>query len=516
MSRTHTVAAALTVTVVALPIYLLRMNDIAGLMVDDAWYLLLAKSLADGTGFKLINSPVEPILPLYPVGFPAVLSVVFRVINDFPANVWLLKSVSIAAMIGVGALTYVYLRTRELSRETAVSAAVAATLTPSFVFLATSTVMSECVFAVTQLAAIVLIHRSAESAGERRGLWLIALAALLTGAAVLMRSAAVAVAGAAMLWLLKERRWQRAALFAGVVAVCVVPWQIYTSVNAPTREQRKEHGGHIAHSYGEQFWMRWAGAPVSGYITVRDLPARIAENLTDVFTRGPVGVFVPALLRGPSESGEEVLSLGPGSNMGTTPPPIAISLTLSAIGLAGFIAAARRRVTVTEFLIPVTIAIVMVWPFWSFRFVLPLAPFLYFYLVTGVQVLTRSLRVAPLMLLCLIGLTLFDHAGFIIDARTRSDSGRMEWHDRAREADAALAWIRDHLPDDGLIASSNPALLYLRTGRKSLAYDDPTLHLGAWKARGFRYLISLRPAEMPLDGRRVLYQTPARLWVIEL
>lgn len=52
-------AAALAVS---LAIYILRLDKVAGLIVDDAWYVLLAKSLATGQGYTLINSPT-PVIP---------------------------------------------------------------------------------------------------------------------------------------------------------------------------------------------------------------------------------------------------------------------------------------------------------------------------------------------------------------------------------------------------------------------------------------------------------------------
>ena len=58
-------------------------------------------------------------------------------------------------------LTYCYLQPlRQMPRELAACVAIAVTMTPAFVFLATSTVMSECVFTLTQLATVLLIHRS--------------------------------------------------------------------------------------------------------------------------------------------------------------------------------------------------------------------------------------------------------------------------------------------------------------------------------------------------------------------
>jgi hypothetical protein len=517
LNRSH-LAALLAVTTVALPVYLLRLNGVAGMVNDDAWYILLARSLAEGTGFHLISSPLEPILPLYPPGFPAVLSIAFRISPEYPDNVWLLKGVSIAAMIGVGFLTYHYLRTRRLSNEVAISAALATILTPAFVFLATSTVMSECVFTLAQVAVILVVHRSAEANDRNAVRWLI-VAAVLAAAAVLIRTAAVAVVAATAIWLLKERRWRRAAIFAATVALCLLPWIIHSTVNAPTEAQRAAHGGAVAYSYGEQLWMRWAGAPSSGTITARDLPRRVVTNLTDIAARGMDGIFLPVVLRGPAESGDEVVALGPGNNMGATSAPMIVAAAVSVIVLTGFIAAVRRQITVTEVFLPAAMAIILLWPFWSFRFVVPLTPFLYFYLVTGMQVLFRSPRAAPLVVLCVIGLALYDHAGYIIRAQSRDEGQRIEWIARARETDTVLEWIRDNLPGDGMIASSSPALLFMRTGLKSVAYDDTTIPFSVWKSRGFRYIVCLRPAELPpgTPGTyTVLHRSPQGLWVISI
>lgn len=66
-----------------LAIYGLRLNRVAGLMVDDAFYVLLAKALAEGEGYRLISSGTTAIQPLYPPGFPAMLSLVFRISPEF-------------------------------------------------------------------------------------------------------------------------------------------------------------------------------------------------------------------------------------------------------------------------------------------------------------------------------------------------------------------------------------------------------------------------------------------------
>jgi hypothetical protein len=91
-------------------IYLLRLDQVIGMVVDDAWYALLAKSLATGEGYQMINAPTPGIRPIVPPVFPALLAVCWRLAPNFPANLWLLKSVSIAAMLGVGLVAFLYFK----------------------------------------------------------------------------------------------------------------------------------------------------------------------------------------------------------------------------------------------------------------------------------------------------------------------------------------------------------------------------------------------------------------------
>jgi len=94
--------AAVVVLVVAL-LYVLRLDRVAGLVVDDAWYILLGQALSQGHGVRLTSSAVAEILPNVPPGFPFILSVLFRLKPHFPENVLLLKSVSIVAIVLVAA-----------------------------------------------------------------------------------------------------------------------------------------------------------------------------------------------------------------------------------------------------------------------------------------------------------------------------------------------------------------------------------------------------------------------------
>ena len=94
-------SGAVALTLAALALYFLRVDDIAGLIGDDAWYMVLAKAISEGSAPRLISSAgTEFLSNVYPPGFPAILSLVFLISPQFPENVVLLKGISIAAMIG--------------------------------------------------------------------------------------------------------------------------------------------------------------------------------------------------------------------------------------------------------------------------------------------------------------------------------------------------------------------------------------------------------------------------------
>ena len=289
MKRLQNTLPAIVVVLVLLPVYFLRLDRVAGMVVDDAWYVLLARALAEGRGYEMVNAPLAGILPGYPPGFPAVLSLVFFLSPEFPGNVWLLKSVSIAAMLAVALLSYSYFnRLRGLPRHLAALAAIGVASTPAFVFLATSTVMSECVFTLAQLAAVVVAHRALERPPEL-GLKHAFLAGLVGGATVLIRSVGVGAVLAVFLCFVKERQWKRALVFATVVASLVGPWMLYSRAHAPTVEHQEIHRGSLLYRYGEQFWMRWAGSATAGRVTAADLPDRVATNLIDISGRSMGG-----------------------------------------------------------------------------------------------------------------------------------------------------------------------------------------------------------------------------------
>jgi hypothetical protein len=108
-------------------------------------------------------------------------------------------------------------------------------ITPALVFLATSTLMSEAVFLFVELAAVLLIERTARADNDRAGRRVAVIAGGLAAAAFLIRTAGMTIGLAALFYFVWKRRWQSAVVYAVTAACLVMPWMIHAHPRAGTR-----------------------------------------------------------------------------------------------------------------------------------------------------------------------------------------------------------------------------------------------------------------------------------------
>jgi len=347
----------------------------------------------------------------------------------------------------------------------------------------------------------------------------------LAAVSVLLRSAGVAMLAAGLVYLLATRAWRRALAFSATAVVCLVPWTAYSAAHAPTAEQSASHGGTIAYGYSDLLAMRRAGDPAAGRAGLAELPARVARNVGNVVTRDLGGVFVPGFYRGPRESGEETVGLGgAGASMGSAPATMVVSLVLACVVMIGLLTSLRSGPSAADALVMATLVMIVLVPTRTFRYLLPLSPFLWLYLASGMRAIgdrvlrfrqpggAAAVRVAMTLL---IALQVIEHGQFVrIKA---ADPVASPWQADAKAIDDLLAWMDGTLPAHVAVASSNPGLVYLRTGRRGVVSVDPAGNLHAWKAAGIRYIVALRPSPLPRKslGFKKIYESKG-LWVVEI
>lgn len=477
-------------------LYGVRMDDVAGQMSDDAWYIVLAKALAEGEGYTLINSPSPGIMPLYPPGFPFLLSLAWRLAPSFPENVWVLKSVSIIAMlVAAWGIAIYFHRERKVPAWVALGMALAVVSSPAFVFLASSTVMAECVFTLTQLLAVWVIERTVRSAREgtltwRVSLW-IGLGSTLSISAFMIRSIAIVLVPLAILYLLRHRLVRLAAIFALTSLLLTLPWLLYSNQHRPTPEQRAEQNSYIVQSYSENFWFRLASHERSGRISLDELPTRMRTNLNTIFEFDMGAILAYPFYR--ALEPKEVLLYVNGNNY--------LAMGLSLLVLIGYGLVLRRGAGFAELLIPGTLLIVILWPFFPFRFLLPLAPWFLHYLLeavravpgwfTGREARAGSWACGLLIPLLLAGIHLGSHLRYLASV-AGAEEHRPNWVRMFQENQRVFAWLRSSLPPSGgleesAVASNNPGMIYLFTDLKTVGSTRPAEHWELWKRLGVRF-----------------------------
>lgn len=494
--------------------YLLRFDRVVGMFGDDAWYALLAKALATGQGYALINSPSAGIMPIYPPAFPWLLSLVYRLSPQFPQNLWLLKSVSIAAMLGIGVVTYIYVKSeRKLSPHLALGIAAATALNPAFVFLATSSVMSECVFTLGLLLTVLVIERGVRAEGGR-AYWHIAIGGALASFTFLTRSLGLGLILAVVTYLLKERLIRAAAIFVVVVVLLAGSWTLYAWKQAPTPEQRNEQNSYIVQSYTSQFAKDDPRAAIKQPSFLGDLLRRSLNNGARMLEYN-----IGALVAYPLYRAAEPLAAKNREYWSAL-----LSLLLSLIVGAGFVAALRERVTLAELGALFSVMVVAAWTFASFRFVLPLLPFGILYFILGLRAICRLLqrlfgapraRAQRAVLLSVVALTVafntYANVAYGLSLRAPA-TGQPAWRRAFEDNVALIQWIGEHIPKEDALTCQNPALVHLYTGHKTVGTVDPAGHWELWKRLGVRYavLTSIRPLKEPSAAQkryRLLYTT---------
>ena len=100
-SYTHAdlvVFAALVASAVFVAAMIIPAPCMVGAYQDDGVYLVTAKALADGQGYRHLELPGEPFQTKYPILYPLFLALIWRIFPNFPDNVTVIQLVNIVTV----------------------------------------------------------------------------------------------------------------------------------------------------------------------------------------------------------------------------------------------------------------------------------------------------------------------------------------------------------------------------------------------------------------------------------
>ena len=232
---------AVVTVAVAVALGVFAMNPLPiGAFHDDARYLLLARSIAEGTGYRFMSLPGMPAGTHFPPAFPLLLAALWKVAPAFPASVMLFKLLNVLLLAVAAFAAFAFARDRAgLAPWVATGVALAFAGTVPVLFL-DGLLFSEPLFIAGLLGALIVAERSIrrpDHDGEAgSSLATLALVAGLSiGAVTMIRTIGIALGVGIVVTLGRRRQWRELALAALGILLFVAPWQLWTM----------RHGGEI-------------------------------------------------------------------------------------------------------------------------------------------------------------------------------------------------------------------------------------------------------------------------------
>ena len=408
-----------------------------GVFEDDAVYTLLGKALATGEGYRMLSLPGAPHATHYPPGYPFLLSGLWRVWPEFPANVVIFKFVN-AVLLAAAAFGAFWLLRRRLQYSVPAAAliAFAATAVMPFPQLA-GLVLSEPLF----IAALFFAFLTFERATNTGRIPDAALAGALLGALCLVRTLGVTAVAAAVLVLIARRQFTATIVLVATTAAFIVPWQLWAGVH------ESEVGPVLIGKYGPYLsWMidgyREADAGFARQVALKNL-----ADLGNTLSFRVMSLELPWL---------RLLSL----------------CLLLSILIAGLVILFKRMPALVLFCV-FYVVVLIAWPYHPYRFLLALWPVLVIAAAAAIRALWqwhansvggRSCRMAAL------GAVAFLAVGHVVyNWQAYQQSAWVDLQRRAGIGARTLVdWVNTNTQPDDLIASQQDVLVYLYTGRRSV------------------------------------------------
>lgn len=411
-----------------------------GVVHDDGMYVILAKSLATGHGYRWLHVPGAPPATHFPPGYPAVLALLWLAFPSFPQNVILFKLANAFFTAAIAAGCTIYARERfGLSPFAAAALAVVSVLSIPMLTLSVM-VMSEPLFLALLIPILLWAERVADAPKtRRRDLVLLGVA---VGLATLVRTHGIAlIAAVPGILVLKRRRIADASIFTAVAVLVILPWQLWSRAHTgfvpdPMRGNYESYGSWLA-----------AGLHADGFGLLWRTAERTSVEIAAMF----------ATLAAPSL---------PGSAR------YAALAVLSLLTIVGGRALARRAPVTALFLLFYA-AIVVLWPFTPARFLWGIWPLILIVPVLGARDILRwrptplAFRTARIVALSLVAAVACGHALYTM----RGYRGR--WWASIPRAGAAnlrplVLWAAQRTAPTDILAVEAESAVYLYANRPTV------------------------------------------------
>jgi hypothetical protein len=395
-----------------------------GELHDDALYLVSAKSLAEGRGYRILSLPDEPYQTKYPPLFPAWLAPAWRANPDFPANLSWFVALTWIWLPALALVSRLVFRDLGFDDRWALGLSAMLMLIPLAAYFAVS-LMAELMMATLLMLALALAERG-------RAL----PSGIVTALAFLTKSAALPAMIAVPALYAFRAQYRRALLFVIPAWTCFFAWTAWT-------------GAHRAPGSAGDYYIDYIGFHRANH-TLADMPELIATNV-------PIAVM-----------GAGRLLAFDAQHTGTA---IYLATLLGLLSLLSF-ARIPGRITMYHAFLIGFVAMLVVWNFTPHeRFWLPVLPLLLAGLAAELRKVPRMSRwMRPVALAFASTLVWMNLGAICTTLPAIAETGR----NRNVRLEPVYAWIRDHTPRDAAFVAAVDPVVYLHTDRHARGMHFPT------------------------------------------
>jgi len=421
---------------------------------DDAVYVVLGMSWAQGSGNSIICQPGEPANTMVPPGYPLLLAPFLALSSDSWVPLKLLS-----AVLFLLSLPLIFLIIRNRSGQTLLALGVAVLSAINLNLLDYSyRIMTEIPYLFFSLLGIWILGRAllaGANAMSRRNLIFLGGAILVLLFAYHVRSIGIVLPFALIFLLLLRKQYRLVLLTVLLTLLLILPWAI--------RNQTVGQG----ESYIAQFLLKNPYDPTLGGITAGGMLTRIISNIK---TYG-INIIPQALF--PSHSPLISIQSLPGILL-----PLGVLATL--LTILGFVHKVKKKITLLEIYTVLFLGICVLWPeVWSgMRFIVPVVPFVFYYFLVGVATLAGKLSswsspaLGKSMISVIVILMVISSISGLNTASKRLHTYPPAWQNYFY----AAQWCRDNTDQEDIFVARKPSLFYLRARRQVLRYPYTTDH----------------------------------------
>ncbi len=444
-------------------LYFFSLNSLLYTGGDNAHYLILAKSLVSGKGYRNINLPFSPVEKNFPPLFPLLLTfpVKFFGFNPLPCKI-------IVCLLGLASLWMIY-KIFSLLEKKSLYFLLPVIFLNSHLLEYSGVILTEIPYLFFSLLGIYFLLRGKTF-----------MSLVFVSLSFFTRGVGMGLFLSVIVFLLIKRR-RKEAFWTGLLWLLflLILWSIGWG------------GGYL-----ESIFLKNPYQPHLGKVNLVDLTKRVIHNLGAYGGRDLPQVFFYPFFKDISlEYFQKVYIL-----------KIFLGVIISGIVFWGWMKRFKKEKNLIEIYTLVYFLIFLLWPWRGVRFMVPLVPFLVYYFFQGIRNLPQQRVFLSLFFVLLLFSSLWQD-GMIIKSR-RAGGYPPHWESYVESGE----WVKENFPPQTVVLTSHPFLYFIYSERKTLSIPfitDPALFMKYIQDNQVKLLVEEPPVPKGKKG-----EDPTRLYLV--